>query len=108
MKKLMICASLLVMIAGCATRSPLLSTPAVSMTQDSVPKGSTAKNLGPVTSRYCYGDEATTRKGDTVGLMDEVIMKAQEEKKASYIANANFSYEGTSCIVLEGDAMKVQ
>ena len=93
-------------LTACVTmRQPLLSTPAVSMTTDSVKPGHKAVDLGPVTSKYCYGEPATTKKGDSVGLMDEVVMRAQQEKKATYISNANFSYEGM-CIVLEGNAMR--
>jgi hypothetical protein len=35
-----------------------------------------------------------------------VTMRAQKEKNATYIANASYSYEGASCIVLDGTAMK--
>lgn len=91
---------------GCATmRQPLLTTPAVSMTDTSTSADRKLVDLGPVESRFCYGDEAISRKGDTVGLMDEVILKAQKEKNASYIKDAKFAYEG-SCIVLEGTAVK--
>jgi hypothetical protein len=107
MRNLCFLAIAVVAMTGCATvRQPLLSTPAVSMTQDSVPKDSKTVDLGPVESKYCYGEPALSKKADSIGLMDEVILKAQQDKKASYIANANFSYEGT-CIVLEGEAMKV-
>lgn len=96
---------LLLISAGCATRQPILTTPAVSMTQPSIAPDYKGKDLGPVTSRYCYGDEAQTKKGDSVGLMDEVIYRAQQDSKANYITNATFFTEG-KCIVLEGTAMK--
>ena len=105
MKNLIIVSALLV-VTGCATTSPLLSVPAVSMTNPSFPADYKPTNLGPVTSKYCYGDEASTKHGDTVGLMDEVTMKAQHEKNATYISDAHYSYEGASCITLEGTAMK--
>ncbi len=93
-------------LTGCATTSPLLSVPAVSMTNPSFPPDYKPTNLGPVNSKYCYGEEASTKHGDTVGLMDEVTMKAQHEKNATYISDAHYSYEGASCITLEGTAMK--
>ncbi len=92
-------------LAACATRQPILTTPAVSMTTANIPTDYKGKEIGPVNSRYCYGDEALTRKGDNVGLMDEVIFRAQQDSKATYITNATFFTEG-KCIVLEGTAVK--
>ncbi len=91
---------------GCATTTPLLSVPAVSMTNPSFPPDYKPTNLGAVNSKYCYGEEASTKHGDTVGLLDEVTMKAQKEKNATFISDAHYSYEGASCIVLEGTAMR--
>jgi predicted small lipoprotein YifL len=93
-------------VTACAMRMPLLTTPAVSMTNPSFAPDHKATDLGPVSARYCYGEDAITKKGDSVGLMDEVTMRAQKEKNATYIANASYSYEGASCIVLDGTAMK--
>lgn len=95
-------------LANCMTlRQPLLSTPAVSMTHDSVPVGKPAKAMGKVTSRFCPGDKSVLDRGDQTGLMDEVIAKAQREKDASYISGANFYLQGT-CMVLEGEAMRLE
>ena len=95
-------------ITNCMTlRQPLLSTPAVSMTHDSVPAGKLAKSVGSVSSQFCPGDKSTLSRGDQTGLMDEVISKAQKEKNATYISGANFYLQGT-CMVLEGEAMRVE
>ncbi|MCM2282929.1 MAG: hypothetical protein NDI61_13900 [Bdellovibrionaceae bacterium] len=93
--------------AGCATRYPLLSTPAVSTTEKSFVSGYKAKPVGPVNARYCMGEDSIAGKKSTIGLMDEVIARAQSETKASYISDAQFFAEG-QCVILEGTAMKVE
>jgi len=92
---------------SCATsRTLILSTPAVSMTDYSFPPGTTFKASGEVESTFCQGDDAITNKGDrNVGLMDEVIYKAQQDSGARYISQAQFFTQG-KCMVLEGTAMK--
>lgn len=95
-------------LSACAHRVNLLSTPAVSMTENSFESTYKAKEAGAVTAKYCTGDDAqsSSSKGTSqIGLMDEVIHKAQEQSGARYISNAQFFGEG-SCVVLEGTAMK--
>ncbi len=93
---------------GCAHRSQILSTPVVSMTETSSnEKIDKLQELGPVTSQYCMGDDpvSTDKSSGDIGLMDEVITKAQKEKNARYIKNATFFSQGR-CVILEGIALK--
>lgn len=100
--------SIPLLVSGCATRYSLLSTPAVSMSDAAFETGYTAKDSGAINTRYCRGDDpvsSSSKDSYQIGLMDEVIAKAQKESGARYIANAQFFSEG-SCVVLEGTAMK--
>jgi hypothetical protein len=92
--------------SGCALRSPLMKAPLASVTVDSVDPTIKHQDLGPVEAKYCPGDEplASTDKSN-IGMLDEVIFRAQKDKGASYIREANFMTEG-SCVVVEGIAMK--
>lgn len=92
--------------SGCTLRSPLMKAPLVSATVDSVDLRAKHVELGPVSTRFCPGDPAIASSDPShVGLLDEVILKAQREKDADYIRDADFSMEG-NCVVLDGIAMK--
>jgi hypothetical protein len=104
-QKLMTPAAAGLLLTSCASMQPLMSAPAVSMSRTSVAPGTKSQEIGPVSARYCRGDDATTGSGSTVGLLDEVIRKAETSSKASYIGQASFQYDGT-CIELEGVAMR--
>jgi hypothetical protein len=91
---------------GCALRSPLMKAPLVSETLDSVDPSVKHQELGPVSARYCPGeDPLVSRDKSQIGMLDEVIYRAQKDKNADYIRDADFSMEG-NCVVLEGVAMK--
>lgn len=93
---------------GCAHKYSLLNTHLVSVTETEIDE-TKAKKVGDVSVRYCTGDTATAKENlDSyqVGLMDEVIHKAQEETKSSYIMDAHFKAQG-NCIFLDGIAMKL-
>ena len=90
---------------GCASRQALFTMPSVSMTETAPVRSKMGTELGPVSTSFCSGDQATSAKGNSVGLIDEVIAKAQKEKNASFIKNAQFFQNG-SCIELEGVAVK--
>lgn len=93
--------------SGCAMRSPLMKAPVVSQTMDSIDPKAKTEDLGPVSARYCPGETpSATSDPNDIGLLDEVIFRAQTSKDASYIRDANFMMEG-NCVVLEGIAMKV-
>jgi|GEM_PF-2946931 len=91
---------------GCAVgKSPLLSAPYVTANSDDLIDTKHAKDLGPVSARYCPGDPSSHADASSIGLMDEAIYLAQKEKNATYIRDAQFYTQGT-CVVLEGIAMK--
>lgn len=95
-----------ILVTGCATRESLFSVPVISMTESSMADHSKAAAIGPVTSQYCSGQEAITGKGDTtIGFVDEVVMRAQREKNATYIRDAQVFQKG-DCFILEGTAVR--
>jgi hypothetical protein len=94
-----------ILATGCATRESLFSVPVISMTENSMAANSSAKAIGPVTSQYCRGQDAITGQGETVGFVDEVVMRAQKEKDAKYIREAQVFRKG-DCYLLEGTAAK--
>lgn len=94
-----------ILATGCATRESLFSVPVISMTEKSMANNSSAKAIGPVTSTYCKGEDAITGKGETIGFVDEVVMRAQKAKNATYIREAQIFRKG-DCFILEGTAAK--
>ena len=94
-------------LVGCATpKTLILSTPAVSNTSNAFEPNAKFTDGGEVKSQYCRGDASISPGGDlNVGLMDEVISRAQKDHSAKYIANAQFFTQG-NCVLLEGTAMK--
>ncbi len=104
---MIIIASSLTALLGCATpRTLVLRAPAVSMTEISFDAGAKFSSAGAIKSRFCPGDNASTDDGDlNIGLIDELIAKAQKTSGAKYIANAQFFTQG-NCMLLEGTSMK--
>jgi hypothetical protein len=105
MTALLVCTAAL---AACATPKTLvLSTPAVSMTNNSFEPGAKFTPAGDIKSQYCMGDDAMTSSKDesNIGFMDELVYRAQKDTGAKYIANAQFFHQG-NCMLLEGTAMK--
>jgi hypothetical protein len=92
---------------GCATAKYVeLSTGAVSMTEYSLPADYKAQSIGPVEVQFCIGDKKHSRDDDSnIGLMDELILKAQTETNAKYLTNATFFTKGR-CMILEATAMR--
>lgn len=103
--KLSICALICAQLTACVSRYPLANVQAASMTHANSASQKTYSDLGPVETKYCTGDAASSTSGNQVGLMDEVTLLAQKEKGANYIFDANYFMEG-GCIVLKGVAKK--
>lgn len=95
---------------GCATRTQILSTPLVSMTETGTAPGTKLTPAGKVSSSFCIGDKVMSTNTMNVGLLDEVIFRAQQESKARYITDMQFyikqSFFSNPCYELEGTAMK--
>ena len=97
--------STLLTLAGCASRYALLTVPAVSMTNASFDPGGTYEDGGPVTAQYCTGDDAISSRDNNVGLIDEVVLKAQKGSGAKYLRDVTIMSDG-SCVDIEATAMK--
>jgi len=107
MKSSIILAGLVIATAsGCSTpRYPILTVPAVSMTRASTDEVSSAKAAGKVEAEFCTGDDPISSKDQNVGLIDEVIMKAQKQSGAEYLTDVVISTSG-KCVMIEATAMK--
>jgi hypothetical protein len=94
-----------VMLSGCVSRYAILTVPAVSMTNASFEPGATYEDGGPVTAQYCTGDDSISSSDNNVGLIDEVVLKAQKESGAKYLRDVTIMSDG-SCVDVEATAMK--
>ena len=99
--------SIVFALSACASSKNLLfTTEAVSSDHPSFSKEAKFTSSGPVSSMFCPGDKTSQASSDlNIGLMDEVIKKAQTESGAKYISQAQFFTQG-NCLILEGTAMK--
>ena len=104
-KKLSIALTIGISLAGCASQRPLFKAPMVSTTDSSVETPGHLEDLGPVTARYCPGDPPQDPTNKNIGMLDEVIGKAQSSVNARYIKDAQF-YTAGNCVYLEGTALR--
>ena len=75
------------------------------MTHPSFPPGAQASAGQHVDAEYCTGDDPIVSKDNNVGLIDEAIMKAQQQAGADYLTDVTIWSDG-NCIAVEGTAMK--
>ena len=101
--KLILAAMALIFVSGCAMKTKILDTAAISMTHGSLKEGERLKETGPVTGQFCA--KTFDDKGN-IGLLDESVKSAQTQAGVDYITNAVFWQEG-SCITVEGTGAKV-
>jgi hypothetical protein len=92
-------------IAGCSGRYTLLAVPAISMTSTTFPPGYRAAPGPRVEAKFCTGDKPVASKDDNIGLIDEAVMKAQQQTGATYLADVVISRED-DCVVVDGTAMR--
>ena len=92
---------------SCVSRTLMLDAPLVSMTKG--PKAKGGYKIGKeVTSKYCSGDTVTSTQDSTAGMIDEVVFRAQQSSKASYIAEVSIyevqKFFSGPCYELKGKA----
>jgi len=92
-------------VAGCAGRYTILTVPAISMTTTTFAAGYHGTPGAHVEAKFCSGDTPVISKDDSVGLIDEAVMKAQQQSGATYIADAVISRQ-EDCVFVVGTAMK--
>jgi hypothetical protein len=93
----------LIFLAGCAMKTKILDTPAISMTRLHLNEGEKLRETGPVNGKFCpdaFGDKGT------IGMIDRSVKDAQDQNGIDYILNASFWTEGT-CVSVEGTGAKV-
>jgi hypothetical protein len=94
-------------LTSCTTRSVMLDAPLVSMTDGPKEKG--AYSIGrDVSVRYCMGEDALSTKESPVGMIDEVVFRAQKEADSKYIAQVTIQevkeFFSNPCYELQGKA----
>lgn len=82
----------------------ILSAGLVSMTERGQTKAG-LKEVGKVEATYCSGDEPIVSRDGEIGLIDEVVMRAQRDSQVTYIKNAQFYSQG-ACVSLEGTGLR--
>lgn len=92
---------------SCVSRTLMLDAPLVSMTKG--PKAKGGYKIGKeVKAKFCHGDEVTSTEDSVVGMIDEVVFRAQKTANSSYIAEVSI-YEvnqafSAPCYELKGKA----
>lgn len=103
MRNLLFALTALLMLSGCAMRTKILDTQAISTTHFNLKDGEKLQEIGPVTGKFCpdtFGDKGS------IGLVDESVKSAQQKYQVDWILNASF-WRSASCIELEGTGAKV-
>lgn len=101
-------AALAVIAAGCSStpaRKRVFSVPVVSMTHSRIPSGYKIKVGRAISTRFCKGDAPVVETGQTVGMIDQAIHKAQIEHNATHLYDVLVMQE-KSCFVLEALAVQ--
>jgi hypothetical protein len=98
-------ASLALVSAGCAGRYTILTVPAISMTNAAFDPSYRAAPGPRVEAKFCSGDDPIVSKDDHVGLIDEAVMKAQQQTGATYLSDVVIARED-ECVVVTGTAMR--
>ncbi len=85
----------------------ILTSPIVSMTKKSVPRGAKFTSKGPVDAEFCSNDTPVSGHKKAAGLMDEAILKGQKQSKSDYIRDAKISRTGAffPCITVQGEGV---
>jgi hypothetical protein len=102
MNKIIFSLTAIALLGGCAMKTKILDTQAVSMTHYSLKDGEKLQEVGPVTGKFC---SSTNDKGN-IGLIDESVKATQEQYKVDYILNATFWNEN-GCVSVDGTGAKI-
>lgn len=92
-------------LGGCAARYALLTVPAISMTQPSFEPTHKGAQGSRIEATYCQGEAPISSHDNNVGLIDEVVLKAQKQSGASYLSDVTIFRDG-QCVVVDAIAMK--
>lgn len=98
---------------GCtssATRTRVLSAPLASMTHSKIPVGYRIKTGKAVSATFCHGDKPIVETGSIIGMIDQVLYKAQTENQATHLLDLLIMRDG-DCVTAEansGQAVKIK
>lgn len=90
-------------LVGCATRTKILDTAAISMTHGSLGDGESLRETGSVEGEFCA---STFKDSGSIGMLDESVKSAQKKFGVDFILNATF-WTTADCISVEGTGAKV-
>lgn len=101
---LMLCST-----AGCYSKYIVLQADVVSMTKANSGTTKELKVGSSIEEKWCTGDDlALTSQGNSVGLADQVIYKAQDGgKRADFITDVTIYRDTKGCALLSGKAAKM-
>lgn len=102
-KQLIAFAALSLVLGGCAMRTKVLDTAAISMTKPSLAPGEKLKETGAVSGKFCA--DSFNDKG-AIGLIDKCVEQAQTQNGVDWILNASF-YSSGNCMEVEGTGAKL-
>lgn len=94
---------LVVFAAGCAMKTKILDTAAISTTHQSLKPGEKLEETGPVSGQFCM--DMWNDKGQK-GMLDETVKNAQAQHQVDFILNASLWREG-QCLTIEGTGARV-
>jgi hypothetical protein len=103
MKKIYLISISLLFLSGCAMKTKILDTPAISMTHANLKPGEKLQETGPVSGKFC--SDMWKDKG-SFGLIDAAVTAAQDEHKIDFITNASF-WNDSGCITVEGTGARI-
>jgi len=91
-------------LTGCLTdRDLIVSFPVASMTQASVPQGQAVTDGKEGNVKFCQGDKAISTKEVTVGVLDELIARAEHQSKSKFIRDVQLFRSAGSANCFELD-----
>jgi hypothetical protein len=93
----------LISLVGCAMKTKILDTAAISMTKAHLNEGEKLSETGPVTGQFCA--DTWNDKG-SFGLIDECVKNAQQQSGVDFILNASV-YRSGNCVSVEGTGAKL-
>jgi len=101
MRRLLLLATVLALPA-CAVH--IMDAELISMTKTEMPKKVTKDKT--IEEKWCINDKPAKEEMDKrYGLIDQVVLKAQNVYKADYFADASFFQKGT-CMVMTATVVK--
>ncbi|MEY4064030.1 MAG: hypothetical protein RIR26_238 [Pseudomonadota bacterium] len=96
-------AAIIPLTACLSDRDLIVSFPVASMTQASLPQGQAVTEGKEGNVKFCEGDKAISTKEATVGVLDELILRAERQSKSKFIRDVQLFRSAGSANCFELD-----